>query len=132
MEVRLGNRRKIRQVLRTVGADCELTFNNLFSASISQKALLHFWQNIEASLALIALRHQSPAGLFEIIKRCNPALSPRKALQMLGVGHLHKMPVCAAYAMHLALWAERAIVGMTSSEICASSSYPRIKPTSLC
>lgn len=45
-EIRLNNKRKIRQELKAVGADIDLRFSYLFSSDISSKVLLRHWQKI--------------------------------------------------------------------------------------
>lgn len=45
-EIRLNNRRRIRQELKKIGVSENLRFNNLFSSDISRKVLLLHWQKI--------------------------------------------------------------------------------------
>src|SRR3989338_10344714 len=47
MEVRLGKRQKLKQILSTVGLSCEPTFKNLFSQEVAQKVQLHYITKIE-------------------------------------------------------------------------------------
>ncbi len=84
MEMRLGQRRKIRQVLQAVKLNREPTFANLFSAQVSKAVLLHYWHEIESSLSMMSI-DMRPAELLEAIRRHNPHLTPRKALQMAGL-----------------------------------------------
>lgn len=83
MEMRLGQRRKIRQVLQEIKLKREPTFANLFSSQVSQAVLLHFWQQIESSLSVMAL-NMRPAELLEVIRRHSPHVTPRKALMLAG------------------------------------------------
>ncbi len=52
MEVRLGNRTKIKGLLKRIGADIEPTFAALFDASLAKDVLLHFWEQIRRQLPL--------------------------------------------------------------------------------
>lgn len=45
-EIRLNNKRRIRQELNAVGVDEDLRFSHLFSSDISRKVLLRHWQKI--------------------------------------------------------------------------------------
>lgn len=83
MEMRLGQRRKIRQVLQAIKLDCEPTFANLFSAKVSQAVLLHHWQQIESTLSILS-SDMRPAELLEAIRHRNPHVTPRKALMLAG------------------------------------------------
>jgi hypothetical protein len=49
MEVRLNQPQKIRQVLREIGFEVELTFQNLFKKEIAQKMLLYHLNQIESA-----------------------------------------------------------------------------------
>jgi hypothetical protein len=52
MEVRLGNRTKIKGVMKQIGADVEPTFAGLFDISIAEDVLKHFWDNVRRQLVL--------------------------------------------------------------------------------
>lgn len=47
MEVRLNQPQKIRQVLKKIGLEVELNFQNLFKKKIAQKVLLYYLEQIE-------------------------------------------------------------------------------------
>ena len=49
MEVRLGKRQKLKQILSNVGLTIEPTFKNLFSQEVAQKVLLHYLTEIESN-----------------------------------------------------------------------------------
>lgn len=103
MEVRLNQRQKIGQLLKTLGVDTELTFKNLFSPSISQKVLLYYLNIIESkrppllnytlttSRALLAdlIIHNPKTGLKKILqsfglKMALEDLPPRELRSILG------------------------------------------------
>lgn len=67
MEVRLGNRKKIVNVLKRAGADPQTQpiFAALFDASLARRVLLHFWEGIHAELL------------------AKPASKPRRAEELL-------------------------------------------------
>jgi hypothetical protein len=52
MEVRLGNRTKIRNVMKLIGAEVEPTFAALFDARVAKDVLLHFWSNVLKAIAV--------------------------------------------------------------------------------
>jgi hypothetical protein len=86
MEVRLGNRRKIVNVMKRIGAEIEPTFAALFDASIAKDVLLHFWAEVRRQLPLIGqARMQRPEDLFATLAvAANGAARPGVLLQQLG------------------------------------------------
>ena len=52
MEVRLGTRAKIRQLMARIGAEVEPTFAALFDIDIAKRVLAHFWGNVRHELSL--------------------------------------------------------------------------------
>lgn len=86
MEVRLNSRQKLKQLLPILGIETSLTFQNLFSASISQKVLLHYVAELEKQRPKI-LDYQTTTAkalLADIIIN-NPKLGTLKTLQLFGL-----------------------------------------------
>lgn len=85
MEVRLGNRTKIKAVLKRIGDEREPTFAALFDASLAQDVLLHFWQGIRRQLPLAGLTERRPEELLSVIAAaCDGRGRPGALLQQLG------------------------------------------------
>lgn len=85
MEVRLGNRIKIKSTLGKLGIKAELNFCELFSADISQKILRHFWQESTKDMHLLAFSNFKPEDLIEaMIAESKGKEKPAKLLQKLG------------------------------------------------
>lgn len=91
MEIRLGKRQKIRQVLSSLGLTHEPTFKNLFSLALCQKVLLHYLSEIERNYPLIIYYDFSdPVHLFSSLLRNNPNMSLSRALKYTALGLLIK------------------------------------------
>jgi len=88
-ELRLGNRRKIKADLRKVGVDCDLTLENLFSKTLAQKLLRHYWQEITSMWNMLAMSHDKPEDLFRILHR-NHDLKLNKIFQIVGMAVIQK------------------------------------------
>jgi hypothetical protein len=90
MEVRLGNRTKIRNVIGKVRDDVEPTFAALFDGSIAKEVLLHFWANVRKQLPLIDLaRNRRPEDILgDLAINANGSGRPGKLLQELGAAML--------------------------------------------
>lgn len=85
MEVRLGNRSKIKALLAQLGVKAEMTFQELFSAAIAQKVLLHFWYEATRDMPLLALSQFKPEDVVQaMIAESKGATKPAKLLQRLG------------------------------------------------
>ncbi len=86
MEVRLNSRQKIKQLFSSLDIEANLTFQNLFATSISQKILRHYISELERQRPQI-LDYQvtsSKALLVDIIIN-NPKLGTLKTLQLFGL-----------------------------------------------
>ena len=90
MEVRLGNRTKIRALLRQIGHEAEPTFAALFDASLARKVLLHFWHNVRSELPLVAqATARRPEDMFlALVAAMDGKGRPGKLLQCLGAAML--------------------------------------------
>lgn len=88
MEVRLNSRQKMKQLFATVGIETDLTFQNLFSASISQKVLLHYISELEKQRpSILDYKTESSNALLADVIVNNPKLSVPKMLQVFGLKH---------------------------------------------
>lgn len=88
MEVRLGNRQKIRQILKQIGLKVEVepTYRNLFNQNIAQKVLLHYLDNIDqARPTLVDYAPKTPSELLAELAINNPTLSSTRILQIFGL-----------------------------------------------
>jgi hypothetical protein len=86
MEVRLNTRQKIRALFRKLGIAGELTFENLFNSTTSQKILNYYLSEIDAKRPKItAYGPTSIKGLIASITTENPKIKPSKVLQLVGL-----------------------------------------------
>jgi hypothetical protein len=85
MEVRLGKRQKLKQILKAVDEPEKMTFDLLFSEQLSQKILLHFWNQINDSLYIASISENEPEKILEVLLN-NPDknYTISKALQIAG------------------------------------------------
>lgn len=86
MEVRLGNRTKIRKTMACIDAEIEPTFAAVFDIDIARRVLSHFWRDVRRALPLLeGVANKSPEDRFEVLARRNPRVRPTKLLQQLGL-----------------------------------------------
>lgn len=86
MEVRLGTRQKIRQILKSIGIDSDPTFKTLFSSRISQTILTCYLHEMESRRpALLDYQNNKPRELLADLAINNPSLSPKQILQVFGL-----------------------------------------------
>lgn len=78
-EIRLNNRRRIRQELRTIGVDENLQLCNLFSSDISRKVLLLHWQKIIDRLPYSEPNANTASQLLVAYKQSDPDMKFAKA-----------------------------------------------------
>lgn len=85
MELRLGNRTKIKNLLQTLNLTCPMEFESLFSQAIAKKMLLHFWHIINQDLPMLALSHFKPEDVYyALMTQSGGTMKPAKALQHIG------------------------------------------------
>lgn len=85
MELRIGNRTKLKSLLREIGISVNMDFESLFSESISQKMLLHFWQKIRKDIPTLALSNFKPEDIYyALLKESKGKAKPAKLLQQVG------------------------------------------------
>ncbi len=85
MELRLGNRTKMKQFLKSVGMAQAMDFESLFSLSISQRMLLHFWRIIAQDMPILALSNFKPEDIYHARRmETKGKTKPAKLLQQVG------------------------------------------------
>jgi hypothetical protein len=85
MEVRLGTRAKIRNILNCIDAGATpLLFENLFSADLAKEVLNSFWSKIFPQLVPLANDVRPEAVLSRLAAATNGNTKPGKLLQQLG------------------------------------------------
>lgn len=85
MEVRLGNRTKIRSVLFKLKIKTDITFQALFSHAISQKVLKHYWNELTVDMPLLALSQFKPEDIIQgMLASSNGSKKPAVMLKNLG------------------------------------------------
>ncbi len=84
IEVRLGNRTKIKQLFKKLGLNVNLSFNEVFNSGLSQKVLLHFWDQVDVGLSVFKMDAKSPCDLLHGIKKNHPTMQPSKLLKLVG------------------------------------------------
>ena len=86
MEVRLGTRQKIRQIIKSIGLDIAPTFKSLFSSQISQRILLCYLHEMESRRpTLLDYQNGKPKELLADLIINNPTLGPKRTLQLFGL-----------------------------------------------
>lgn len=84
MEVRLNNRRKIKQVLKQLEIDVEPTFENLYGTAIARKVLLNELDRIKGQHLPLFSVNENLESLYHQLRAKNPIITPRKLLQVVG------------------------------------------------
>jgi hypothetical protein len=82
IEIRLNQRAKIRQVLKDIGIDSDLSFISLFKTVIAQKVILFYFEQVKSGYALLAYRPKSSREFISEFKVLNPKAKIRKMLQI--------------------------------------------------
>lgn len=101
-EIRLKSR-KLKSLLAQIGHAESLTFQNLFSASVSRTILLHFWNQITDGLYLLNLNADDPAALIARIKAAHPRKRQTSILQLVGFAHTAEKLGIRGAKLHLGL-----------------------------
>ncbi len=83
MEVRLGNRTKIKQVFNKLGIEKKLTFSRLFAPDISKKVLQYYWQEIWNDLKIPLMANDDIADTYRQIQS-QRGYKPAKTMQLFG------------------------------------------------
>lgn len=86
MEIRLGKRQKLKQVLSHLALSIEPNFKNLFNQDIAQKVLLYYLQIIEKGYPrLMNYEYKDPEQFFTNFLVSNPDKKFTSALKYLGM-----------------------------------------------
>jgi hypothetical protein len=83
MEVRLGNRRKIKQILEKLAIEPKLTFSRLFDSCIAQKVLQHYWHEIWKDLKIPLMASEDTVDIYNQVA-ASGNYKPAKILQLVG------------------------------------------------
>ncbi len=85
MELRIGNRTKLKNLLKSAGLHCPMDFESLFKTAISQKLLRQFWDMIKQDMPLLALSHFKPEDVYyALAMEKKGKVKPAKLLQQVG------------------------------------------------
>lgn len=84
LEARLGNRRKIKDILSKISMKPELRFKDLYSESVAKEVLLQYWKMIITDMALIVCSGFPSGELYDAIHNSDPKLKPSQILQIIG------------------------------------------------
>lgn len=85
IEIRLNTRQKIRQILKKIGKDIDVTFTNIFNQDTAKRVLLHYINEIEQAYPpLLTYHYDSPKKFFERLLIANPKLKPTQVLELMG------------------------------------------------
>jgi hypothetical protein len=85
MEIRVGNRTKMKALFATLGINTPLEFDRLFKQAISQAVLLHFWNKITQDMPLLALSSFKPEDIYyALVAESKKKAKPAKTMQMVG------------------------------------------------
>lgn len=86
MEVRIGNRRKLKQVLLKTEVDDEPTFEGMFKQNTAQKVLLYYLELIEEGyLPILAYEYENPQKFFTNFLLNNPDKRYTSAFKYVGM-----------------------------------------------
>lgn len=85
-EMRLNQRQKIKKLLNNLDIAVDMTFRNLFSRNISQKVLVHYWDEIERKRPrILDIKADDPNILLDALRINNPKLGISKCMEMMGL-----------------------------------------------
>lgn len=84
LEIRLGNRKKIKDVLSKIDADSELTFQELYDESLAKQVLKYYWNFLIPDLDLVVCSGFPSTELYDAIYHQSPDMKPSQILQMIG------------------------------------------------
>lgn len=86
MEVRLGSRQKLRQILSKIGLNIEPTFNAVFKQEVAQKVLLHYLKEVEDNYPpLLNYQYNNSKQFFNDFLISNPKTKLSSALKYLAM-----------------------------------------------
>jgi hypothetical protein len=115
MEVRLGKRQKLKQILSAIGLTIEPTFKNLFSQDIAQKVLLHYISEIESNYPpLLNYEYNTPEKFFTDFLISNPKKHLTSALKYLGMRVLFERLGVREFRQLIGRYSDNAWYGLNS------------------
>jgi len=86
MEVRLNQRKKMKQLFKKLNITTTLTFKGLFKKMIAKKVLLHYIDELERTRPiLLDYKPRSDQDLLAALIVNNPHMGPKKILQLYGL-----------------------------------------------
>lgn len=86
MEVRLNNRKKIKQLFKKLDIKADLTFKKLFKPAIAKKILLHYLDEVERQRPLILdYKTTNTITLLGDLIMSNPQLTPKQIMLLYGL-----------------------------------------------
>ncbi|MFH1648839.1 MAG: hypothetical protein ABIA11_03915 [Patescibacteria group bacterium] len=87
MEVRIGNRKKMKQILRKYGlVKTDRTFKSMFKLPVSKRILVSFLKEIlDAYPKMLTVQEDTQEDLLINIKMNNPKIRMRKVLELVGL-----------------------------------------------
>ena len=83
LEVRLKSR-KLKSLMKTLGASREMSLKSLFCASLSRAVLMHYWAEITKGLYLLNIDTGSCEKLIDNIRAHFPKKRPNTILALMG------------------------------------------------
>ena len=81
LEVRIGNRKKLKSLLAGLKIERDMIFSHLFDVSVAKAVLLHYWQHMVPDMPLLAASQFRAEDVYDDIKRSHPEMKPAKILQ---------------------------------------------------
>lgn len=85
MELRIGNRTKLKNLLQSSGMPCQMNFESLFKTAIAQKLLRRFWDTIWQDMPMLALCQFKPEDIYHaLMVETKGKAKPAKLLQQVG------------------------------------------------
>lgn len=84
MEIRLGNRKEIEQVLAKIKYRVDMNFSSLFSKEIAFGVLNHYWAMFYESSHVLRFKSEGVFDLAETIRLSCPKMSSKKLLEVVG------------------------------------------------
>lgn len=91
LEVRLGNRRKIKNVLERLDQSRPMTFESLYSSDLAKAVLLDYWRKITPDVPLLACSGFASGELYDALARDMPKAKPTQILSLVGaLSIIHK------------------------------------------
>lgn len=85
MEVRLNNRRKLKQILGKFKYKGELVFSHLYNETISKAILTAYWKTVMDKYELLEYKPKDAKDFIKTFMANNPKVGLRKTVQVYGL-----------------------------------------------